>query len=158
LTLKKYLYLISGDDVKSTLEIGVAGAMVGKNYAKLPPKILNNIKNLNYVKNFAENKSSSKTILRTTAVLAPEITYILDKNVKKLQQRTNIKIPLSMQYPAAAGIKMSEKARQQHFAWYTEFSILIKGKVSPDIYKNMKENARDINPGVSKELIDFLTQ
>jgi len=152
----KYLSLISKDNLKQTLLIATAGAMVGGKWDKQPLVVQQALRELGYVENWRLNKKTAKTILRTTAVLAPEIARNLSLRPEKLQKRTQISIPLALQFPAAAGIKMSTEAFELFCQWHFEFSKLINGESKKDLLKTMQLNSRDIPEDASKEVLEFL--
>jgi hypothetical protein len=155
---RKYLDVVSNDPPKSTMSIAVLGAMQGGNWSKYRQSDVKVLQDLSYIQDVKKNKATGKTVLRTTSVLAPEVACILFQNQKSLQLRyDHNKLPVFLQFPGAAAIRMNQKLRIEHIAFCKAFSALLpKGQFNENIYNSMASNAREMPKNAPEELVKLL--
>jgi hypothetical protein len=141
-----YIDTLKEDDVQMTLKIACTGAIRGSNWKKIKDTHID-FQAMGYTEKLVGGKKDTtvKTITRTTAVLAPQVALFLEreKNLKKRIQDSPV--PAALQFPAAACIEMSPKARQQHIEFCIEFSKLLpNGKFSIGIYNQMSKTPHKV--------------
>jgi hypothetical protein len=155
-----YIIDIMKDSAEETLKIATTGALRGGNWDKLNdiPDFAITLNKLGYVRKREINKAQAKTILRTTAVLAPEAAVVLS-NAKYSKRIEESEVPSCLQFPAAATITMSNKARILHKDFCKRFSELLpNGIFNESIYLQMSNKTRSLPQGGSKEIYDFVNQ
>jgi len=155
---KSYLDTISKDDAKATLRIALVGATRGTKWLKLKDTGLD-FNKLGYTEALAPGLKTTniKTIARTTSVLGPEVVIALSRLTELKKRIETSEVPACLQFPAAATVQMTDKARKKHIAYCKAFSTLLRGTFSPTVYEAMAKDARPIKVD-RQDVIDFLTQ
>jgi hypothetical protein len=154
-----YLDTISKDSIELSLKIGITGAIRGGNWNKLKDTHID-FAAAGYVEELSPGKKDAtvKTILRTTAVLAPEIAHILEKDGSLKKRIKDSVVPACLQFPAAGSITMGPKARAAHIDYCKRFSALLPGgQFNQDIYNAMCKSTRDM-AAISDEVRSFISQ
>jgi hypothetical protein len=152
-----YTDTIMTDPLELSLKIGVVGALRGGNWKKIKDTHID-FASVGYVENISPGQKNPtvKTILRTTAVLAPEIAHFLERDPKLKKRIKDSVVPACLQFPAAACVIMGPKARDEHIKFCKAFSALLpSGDFNMEIYRNMMKTQRDMK-AQTEHVLEFL--
>jgi hypothetical protein len=157
---ERYKQIVSKDEMKLTLEIAVAGAMMGSNWKKQNMSVQNSLRALGYTEDWTIDKANAKTILRTTNVFANYVVAIIGKNESLLQERFPGKgLPKALQFPGAAALSMGQNCRAMHIEFCKHFSSLLpQGSFNAEIYEAMSKNKLQPVKGTSQSLLNYLSR